>query len=353
MNNTKVTYIISDLGVGGVEVALLSAISMLNQQFDFRLICLNPFNPDFIAGLSEQERRNIITFKGVPFNYLKALYYVLKFKPDVIITSLWKAAPIGILTKLINSRIKYIEFIHNSDYFHSFDKFFTRLGLKLADIIFCDSISTKTFIEKQIHQKPIEIISFLRFQSPKQWKPKQHISLKALYMGRFHEQKRIDRLVLLVKKLMDAGIYFQVDLYGRDDGTMDLIKKLIKENQLETNIFLKGEIASDKVQELFSNYDFYFQTSDIEGMAMSVVEAMQHGLICVITNVGEIYNYAKNNYNAIVINENCNLTATVEQIKNICNNLNAANSISQNAHLTFSDKKDFANSLTETLKKCI
>lgn len=349
----NVVYIISALGVGGVEVALLSAIPELNRQFNFRLICLNSHNPSFLAGLTEEERRNIFVFKGFPFNYIRALYYVLKFKPDIVVTSLWKAAPIGILTKLFQSKTKYVEFIHNSIYFHSFDKFFTKLALKSADVVFCDSTSAKTFIETQKYRKPIETISFLRFQSPKQWQPKQHVALKSLYIGRFHKQKRIDRLVLLVKKIVDSGLHFQVDLYGRDDGTMDLIKAAIKENQLEMNIFLKGEIDSDKVQDLFANYDFYFQTSEVEGMAMSVVEAMQHGLICVVTNVGEIRNYAKNGYNAIVINEDFNLKTTVVQIKEVCNNLNLANIISQNAYLSFVDRKDFANSLTETLNKYV
>jgi len=353
MKNTNVVYIISNLGIGGVEVALLSAIPTLNRQFNFRLICLNPFDTNFIAGLSEEERQNIIVFKRFPFNYIRALYYVLKFKPDIVITSLWKAVPIGMLTKLFKPAIKYVEFIHSSVYFHSFDKLFTKLALKSANVVFCDSTSAKIFIEKQGFRKPAEIISFLRFQLPEQRKPKQQVVLKALFIGRFNQCKRIDRLVLLVKELVGSGLNFQVDLYGKDDGTMDLVKALIIENQLEANIFLKGEVASDKVQGLFSGYDFYFQTSEVEGMAMSVVEAMQHGLICVVTNVGEIRNYAKNGYNAIVIDEDFELTTIVEQVKNVCNNLDTANTISQNAYLTFFDQKDFADSLTETLKKCI
>jgi len=349
----KLAYIVSSLGVGGVEVALMSAVPELNKNFDFKLICLGSYNPDFLIGLSESERNNMIVFRGFPFNYFKALFYILKFEPNIIITSLWKATPIGILTKLIKSKIKYVEFIHSSVYFHSFDKLFTKLALKSADAVFCDSASAKAFVEMQGCRKPIEIISFLRFQSPTQWQPKQHVSLKALYVGRFNEYKRIDRLVLLAKKLVDSGLHFQVDLYGRNDGTMDLIKSLIKENQLETTVFLKGEIVSDKVQGLFSGYDFYFQTSDVEGMAMSVVEAMQHGLICVVTNVGEIRNYAGNGYNAVVIDEDFNLTTTVEQIKEICNNLQLANTISKNARLTFAGQEDFANSLIKALNNNI
>ncbi|MCL2413892.1 MAG: glycosyltransferase family 4 protein [Bacteroidales bacterium] len=351
MQKQKLVYIIPSLEIGGAEVALMSAVSELNKSFDFRLVCLGSCNHNLIAGLSESERKNIIFFKRFPFNYFKALFYVLKFKPNVIVTSLWKATPIGILTRLIRPKTAYAEFIHNSIYFHFFDKLFTKLALKSADVVFCDSISAKKFVKKQGVKKPIEIISFLRFQSSKQWNSKLSISLKALFIGRFHEQKRIDRLVTLVKKLNDEGLNFEVDLFGRDDGTMDLVKNLIKENQLEENIFLKGEIASSKVQELFSSYDFYFQTSEVEGMAMSVVEAMQHGLICVLTNVGEIRNYAKNGENAVIISDDFNLTPTIEQLKKIVSDIDLANKVSENAHSTFANQKDFASSLVETINK--
>jgi len=349
MQKKKLVYIIPSLEVGGAEVAVISAVSALNENFNFKLICLGRCNPNLVGNLSESEKKNIVVFKRFFFNYFQALFYVLKFKPNIVVTSLWKAVPIGVLAKLIKPKTKHIEFIHNTVYFHFFDKYFTKLALKRADVVFCDSVSAKKFIEKQGVKKPIEIISFLRFQSSEQRMVKQSISLKALFIGRFHEQKRIDRLVVLVRKLKDAGLNFEVDLFGRDDGTIELVKALIKKNQLEKNIFLKGEIASNKVQDLFSSYDFYFQTSEVEGMAMSVVEAMQHGLICVLTNVGEIRNYAKNEENAVIINDDFNLEATIDQLSKIANDISLANKISENAYLTFSNKKDFADSLIETI----
>ena len=348
MQKKKLTYIIPSLGIGGAEVALLSAIPELNRIFNFKLICFH-INPDFIVGLSDQDRDNIICFSGFPFNYIRSFCYILKFRPDIVISSLWKAAILAVLVKVCRRKTKYIEFIHSSTFFHSFDKLFTKFAIKHSDDVFCDSDSAEKFVEEQGFKKKIKVISFLRFQSPQQWQPKPYISLKALYVGRFDKNKRIDRLVLLVKKLVDSGLHFSVDLYGRDGGTMEQSKTLIKENQLEQHIFIKDEIASDKVQGLFSIYDFYFQTSDVEGMAMSVVEAMQHGLICVITNVGEIRNYAKNGKNAVVISDDFNIMETAEQLKDIVNDINRANKISQNAYLTFVGQKKFVNSLIDNL----
>jgi glycosyltransferase involved in cell wall biosynthesis len=45
----------------------------------------------------------------------------------------------------------------------------------------------------------------------------------------------------------------------------------------------------------------YLQTSNFEGMAMSVVEVMQMGLVPVVTFVGEIAAYCRNGCNAVIV----------------------------------------------------
>ncbi len=349
----KLVYIISSLNTGGAEVALLSAISTLNKSFDFRLVCLKKYDTIFTGSLTEDERKNIITFNNLPFNYLRALWFIIKFKPEIIISSLWKGAVLGIMTKCLKPKIKYIEFIHNSKFFHYLDKLFTILATKISDKVFCDSTSSFSFISKYTLGKPVKIISFLRFDSPQAIQPKEKIRLKALYIGRFHEQKRIDRLVVLVKKLSDAGLQFEVDLFGRDDGTMNSIKQLIVENNLEKLITCKGEITSGKVKSLFQHYDYYFQTSEIEGMAMSVVEAMQHGLVSVVTNVGEIKNYTRNGENAIVISEpfENQIENTIQLIKKTTVDIEFYNKLAQNAYLEFAEKMQFCDSLVNELTK--
>lgn len=349
----KVVYIIQSLAIGGAEVALLSALPILNAEFDFKLICLKKIDSNFIKNLSEKEKESIVTFDGVPLNYIRGLIYILRFKPDILISSLWKASVLAIPVKLLRKKTKFIKFIHSSTFFHFLDKLFCILALKLSDIVFCDSTSSKDFIKKHIGNKPVEIISFLRFKSPNKLTQKTEIRTKGFFVGRFHEAKRIDRLVNLVKELDKQGLDFQIDLYGRDDGTMKKITALISDNNLEKHFILKGEICSSEIKTLFEKYDFYFQTSEIEGMAMSVVEAMQHGLVCVVTNVGEIKNYAKDGFNAIVIDYpfEKNINKATLQVKKASEDLNFYLSLSKNAFFQFADKAEFSISLVNTIKK--
>ncbi len=48
---------------------------------------------------------------------------------------------------------------------------------------------------------------------------------------------------------------------------------------------------------------FFLMTSRWEGMAVSVVEAMQLGLIPVVTPVGEIANYCRAGTNAVIVDD--------------------------------------------------
>ena len=355
MGKKKLIYIISSIGVGGAEVALLSALEHLNNEFDFRLVCLRDYNKELTKDLSSKAQNNIVIFKGFILNFLNAFFFILHFKPDIVISSLWKGATLAISVKIFKPTIKYIEFVHSTYFFHFFDKFFTKLAIKLSDIVFCDSYSTKIFVQNHLtSNKPIVVISFLRFESPAEWKEKKTLRLRAIYLGRFHEIKRIDNLVYFVKQLIKNGLPFELDLYGPDDGTLEQVKKMVYQHKLESDVMFKGPIATKHVQEIFQNYDFYFQTSSAEGMSMSVVEAMQHGLICVVTNVGEIKNYAQDGKNALLLGvENFEEEATqmVLRIKEILSDIKMANEISKNAYLQFVHSPQFAESLVKEIQK--
>ena len=350
----KIVYIIYSLDTGGVEVALLSALERLNTEFNFRLVCLKEYDFNLTKSFSADVLNNIVSFKGCIFNYFKAFFYIKKYKPDIMISSLWKSAILAIFIKIFSPSIKYVNFIHSTYFFHFFDNFFSKLAIKMSDIVFCDSQSSKKFVERYILNKPIEVISFLRFKSQTKWFEKKEIRLKALYLGRFHEVKRLDNLIYFANQLIKNGLFFEIDLYGRDDGTLEQSKKMICQLKLNDYVKFKGQIESERVQDIFYNYDFYFQTSDVEGMSMSVVEAMQHGLICVVTNVGEIKNYANDGKNALLFdakNFEVEAKVMVTRVAKVLSDIKIANELSKNAFLQFYDLPVFSESLIKELKK--
>ena len=90
---------------------------------------------------------------------------------------------------------------------------------------------------------------------------------------------------------------------------------------------------------------------DKEGMALAVVEAMNAGLVPIVTPVGEIKRYSKDGMNAIWLDEEYddNLPELVEKIKNILANPSLYQQISSSAAGTFINYKKYSEVLIEVI----
>lgn len=67
---------------------------------------------------------------------------------------------------------------------------------------------------------------------------------------------------------------------------LEYVNFLIQDNNLESNVILKGELAHDKALEVLKLADIYMQPSIGEGFCTSVVEAQAMGKICIVTDAG-------------------------------------------------------------------
>lgn len=80
------------------------------------------------------------------------------------------------------------------------------------------------------------------------------------------------------KKLVIAGGASHTNNY------LEEIKKLAKQ---DNRIIMTGFIQGEELEELFSNCFLYCLPSDIEGMPLSLLEAMSYGCNCLISNIEE------------------------------------------------------------------
>lgn len=334
---------------GGVETALLSAIPKLAATYDLYIICIGTIDPNFLnksSSATYQLKQLRYPIWLLPWAVFKALRYLIKLKPDVVITSLWKASFVGGLYKTIKTKNILISFIHNNKFFSLPDSISTRFAIKKSDTVFCDSKASANFVAPLARQKPISIISFLRFPTPSCVKIKDYLTLNAIFLGRLSQQKRIDKLLTLISLCKDRGINFSLDIYGRDPEGLKrtLIAKSLELN-LQQQVTFKEEVPPQQVQDILRRYDFYMQTSENEGMAMSVVEAMQLGVVPIVTAVGEIKHYAQDMYNAIIVPNNMERDEFLKNIANTVSSISLYNQLSQNAHATFAKQPEYADSL--------
>ena len=106
-----------------------------------------------------------------------------------------------------------------------------------------------------------------------------------LFLGRLVPEKGIHYLIEAFnelntdKKLIIAGAASDTDSYFNE------LKKLASDNK---NIIFTGFVQGKEMQELYSNAYIYCLPSDLEGMPLSLLEAMSYGNCCVTSDIKEL-----------------------------------------------------------------
>lgn len=113
-----------------------------------------------------------------------------------------------------------------------------------------------------------------------------------LYLGRIVPEKGIHYLIEaynllnLNKKLVIAGGASDTDIYFRE-----LLDKAGNNDDVIFTGFVKGK----ELEELYSNAYIYVLPSDLEGMPLSLLEAMSYGNCCLTSDIPECKNVIEKN----------------------------------------------------------
>ena len=102
-------------------------------------------------------------------------------------------------------------------------------------------------------------------------------STKIVTVGRFDSQKGYDYLVQVAKKVLSEKSDWTWEIYGSgNQDEVDKIKELIKENNLQDKLLIKG---LEKNQDLiYGDKGIYVMTSRYEGLPLVLLEAQQYNL---------------------------------------------------------------------------
>lgn len=356
----RLTYILHDIAVGGVEVAFMSALPALNQKYRLQVIVLGKINEAMVSHLSPEQKQVFKVFDYplylYPFIMPRILKEVWAHNPDLLVCSLWRASLVGSLVKSGRRSVKFFSFNHSTRFPHFFSAFFTRMAAKSADVILTDGVATSNFVRERLRPNaPIRIVSFLTQKAPDQIVsqiPNVAEDVRFMFLGRINKVKNLPLMVEVIEKLRAMSIPATLDIYGRNDGDGQEAMDRIKQAGLQEHIRFMGEVTSDQRSRLFNQYHFYLQLSSFEGMAMSVAEAMQHGLVCVVSPVGEIVHYAKDMESAIILDifKGSTWTEDIDKIRQVIGSPEAYLTISTNCHKNFLHKSVYSDSIIAQLE---
>lgn len=298
MSELRILHLVPENGIGGVEVAAKAMAAQPDLPCEFKLL--------FIAGASRsyQSPRIIQTAFRSPRNplaHLRALMICLKSSPDVLITSLWKSVPIALLTRFLRRRTKLVLFLHSETDRHTLDSLFSRLAYRFADEVWADSAATLRRRMPRVKNKPTRIISFVTQRLRPLVDAPMPPEPRFVTWSRLRREKGVDRSICFIHYLVQRGLNARFDVWGPDQGQLSALLRRAAELGIESRVRFRGPASREQLPELAREASFLLQLSRTEGMGMATVEAMQLGLVPVVTPVGEICSYLKDGENGILV----------------------------------------------------
>lgn len=232
---------------------------------------------------------------------LSAAWKTMWSKADVVHVHAEGPAAMCWLLKLRKKKV--IVTIHGLDWqrakWSGFATKYIKLGEKMA-VRFADQIivlshGVQEYFEKEYGRKTVFIpngVNQPEIKKPDEIKKKWNLEKDSyvLFLGRIVPEKGLRYLIKAWKgiktnkKLVIAG--------GSSDTQefMNELKHLAGDNVIFTG-FQQGQI----LEELYSNAYIYCLPSDLEGMPLSLLEAMSYGNCCVVSDIPECAEVVKNN----------------------------------------------------------
>lgn len=173
-------------------------------------------------------------------------------------------------------------------------------------------------------------------------KPYDNKTNKIITVNRIAEEKGMDLLLEVAKKLKSINNNWTWDIYG-DGPDFEKIKRLIKEYGLEKKVFLKGQ--ENEIYKKYSLYSLFVLTSYREGLPLVLLESKANNIpsisFDVETGPSEIIEDSVNGY----LIKPFDVDDMVSKINELLNNQNKLLEFSKNC------KKDIDKFSKDTILK--
>lgn len=113
-----------------------------------------------------------------------------------------------------------------------------------------------------------------------------------LYLGRIVPEKGLDYLLDAFKKIATDK---KLVIAGGSSDTQSYLESLREKAKADNRIIFTGFVQGELLSELYSNAYLYILPSDVEGMPLSLLEAMSYGNCCLVSDIPECAEVVENN----------------------------------------------------------
>lgn len=321
---------------GGVEI-VVEELSTRMVKKGYHVIVYNRKSKHAMD--KKQKITNITNYKGVELKYALTIdkkglaamtssffgsLQILFSKADVVHYHAEGPCAMIPLIKFFSKK-KIVATIHGLDWQRAkwgsgfaskYIKFGEKMAAKYADEIIVLSNNVQEYFKNTYNRKTNFIPNGVN--KPQRLKPdiiKKKYKLKKedyiLFLGRIVPEKGIHYLIEAFnkidtnKKLVIAGGASDTDSYYSE------LKEKAKANK---NIIFTGFVQGQELEELYSNAYIYCLPSDLEGMPLSLLEAMSYGLCCLTSNIKECSDVIADKGKTFLKSNVDDLTSKIQQL---------------------------------------
>lgn len=168
-------------------------------------------------------------------------------------------------------------------------KFGEKQAAKKADAIIVLSRNVQDYFKEQYNRETIFIPNGIGKPCLKECREiTERFGLKGndyiLFLARLVPEKGAHYLIEAYKQLKTDK---KLVIAGGDSHASEYMEKIYKSVEDSDNIIMTGFVQGRMLEELYSNAYIFVQPSDIEGMAMTLLEAMSYGNCCLVSDIPE------------------------------------------------------------------
>ncbi len=159
--------------------------------------------------------------------------------------------------------------------------------------------------------------------------------LQMLYLGRIEPNKGMDYLLEAMRILKEEGRAFTLHFAGVEQGKNGYIERF--QSLLGERFIYEGVVSGNQKTNLFKRCHVFVLPSFYEGLPISLLETMSYGLVPVVTDVGSIGEYVKDEENGLLLKVK-DSQSIVEAIDKLGSDGKLLQGLSKNARQTISER---------------
>jgi glycosyltransferase involved in cell wall biosynthesis len=158
--------------------------------------------------------------------------------------------------------------------------------------------------------------------------------LRLVYAGRVTQhQKRVLDFIPLVQQLLKEGVSFVFDIIGEGDH-FSFLKDRMQDLFPAGLVRCHPRMSHREMPAVWSSHDIFLQVSDFEGTSVSMLEALAHGVVPVVTaassGIEGVIQHGKNGF-VVAVGD---MTAMAQEVKRLAVDRSLLASASRASHET-------------------